>query len=131
MSKLQSLKTSLTPKQRLGLLALVVVVVFGILAATVFHDTSATLFRRLTYTLAVNDTMIEKLEDGNYQIFTMSKADEEGWSNWTLIDDALLNGTRNSVDFEVVVIGNRLNLLIDGKVYYTTDRVPMTESSVK
>lgn len=55
MSKLQSLKTSLTPKQRLGLLALVVVVVFGILAATVFHDTSATLFRRLTYTQAKDD----------------------------------------------------------------------------
>ena len=55
MSKLQSLKTSLTPKQRLGLLALVVVVVFGILASTVFHDTSATLFRRLTYTQAKDD----------------------------------------------------------------------------
>ena len=55
MSKLQSLKTSLTPTQRMGLLALVAVVVFGLLAATVFHDTSATLFRRLTYTQAKDD----------------------------------------------------------------------------
>ena len=55
MSKLQSLKTSLTAKQRVILLALVAVVVFGLLAATVFHDSSATLFRRLTYTQAKDD----------------------------------------------------------------------------
>ena len=55
MSKLQSLKNSLTPTQRMGLLALVVVVVFGLLAATVFHDSSATLIRRLTYTQAKDD----------------------------------------------------------------------------
>ncbi len=74
---------------------------------------------------------LEKLEDGNYQIFTMSKADEEGWNNWTLIDDGQNNGSRNSIDFEVIVIGNRLYLLVDGEVYYTADRVSMTQSTVK
>ena len=55
MSKLQTLKTTLTQKQRMGLLVVVAVVVFGLLAATVFHDTSATLFRRLTYTQTKDD----------------------------------------------------------------------------
>lgn len=55
MSKLQTLKTTLTSKQRVVLLILVAVVVFGLLAATVFHDTSATLLRRLTYTQSQDD----------------------------------------------------------------------------
>lgn len=74
---------------------------------------------------------LEMLENCNYQIFTMSKAGEEDWSNWTLIEDAQRNGNRNSMDFEVIVIGNRLYLLVDGEVFYTDDRVPMTESTVK
>lgn len=74
---------------------------------------------------------LEKTNSGNYQIFTMSKAAEEGWNNWTLIDDAEQNGSRHSIDFEIVVIGDKLYFLIDDAVYYTSNRVSMTESTVK
>ncbi len=74
---------------------------------------------------------LEKLGESNYQIFTMSKANEEGWNNWTLIDDAQQNGSRNSIDFEVVVIGDEMHFLIDDAVYYTSNRVSMTESTIK
>ena len=74
---------------------------------------------------------LEKSGENSYQIFTMSKAAEEGWNNWTLIDDAEQNGSRNSIDFEVIVIGDELYFLIDDSVYYTSNRVSMTESTVK
>lgn len=74
---------------------------------------------------------LEKTNTGKYQIFTMSKANEEGWSNWTLIDDAEQNGSRNSIDFEVIVSGNLLYFLIDDVVYYTCSRVSMAASTVK
>ena len=74
---------------------------------------------------------LEKLGDGNYQIFTMSKANEEGWNHWELIASGAENGSCNSIDFEVVVIGDQLYFLIDNEIYYTSDRVSMTESTVK
>ncbi len=74
---------------------------------------------------------LEKSGENSYQIFTMSKANEEGWSNWTLIDDAEQNGSRNSIDFEVIVSGNLLYFLIDDVVYYTCSRVSMAASTVK
>lgn len=74
---------------------------------------------------------LEKTNFGKYQIFTMSKAGEEGWSSWILIDDVEQNGSRNSIDFEIVVIGDKLYFLIDDAVYYTSNRVSMTESTVK
>ena len=74
---------------------------------------------------------LEKTNTGKYQIFTMSKAGEEGWNNWTLIDDAEQNGSRNSIDFEIIVIGDTLYFVIDDRVYYSDNRVPMTESTVK
>ena len=74
---------------------------------------------------------LEKTGEDSYQIFTMSKANEEGWSNWTLIDDAEQNGSRNSIDFEVIVSGNLMYFLIDDVVYYTCSRVSMAASTVK
>lgn len=74
---------------------------------------------------------LEKTNSEKYQVFTMSKAVEEGWNNWTLIDDAEQNGSRNSIDFEIIVIGDKLYFLIDHKVYYTSSRVSMAESTVK
>ena len=74
---------------------------------------------------------LEKLPDGNYQIFTMSKVNEEGWNDWRLIESAALNGSRNSIDFEVVVIGDQLYFLVDDAICYTSGRVPMTASTVK
>lgn len=74
---------------------------------------------------------LEKTNTGNYQIFTMSKAGEEGWNNWQLIDDAEQNGSRNSIDFEIIVSGDQLYFLIDEAIYYTSSRVPMTQSTVK
>lgn len=49
MSKLQSLKTSLSPKQRLVIFVLIAVVLLGLLSATVFRDNTATLVRRMTF----------------------------------------------------------------------------------
>ena len=74
---------------------------------------------------------LEKLPTGNYQLFTMSKAAEESWNNWVLIADESENGSRNSIDFEVLTIGSQLYLLIGGKPVYSTSRVSMTESAVK
>lgn len=74
---------------------------------------------------------LEKLEDNNYQIFTMSKVNEEGWNNWKLIDGGQLNGSRNSIDFEIIVIGNQMYFVIDNALYYTSSSVSMTESTVK
>ena len=61
----------------------------------------------------------------------MSKANEEGWNDWRLIEHADLNGNRNSIDFEVIAKGDQLYFLIDGEICYTTSRVSMTESTVK
>lgn len=74
---------------------------------------------------------LEKTDAGNYQIFTMSKANEESWNNWQLIDDVEQNGSRNSIDFEVIAIGDALYFLIEDEVYYTSNSVSMTESTVK
>lgn len=74
---------------------------------------------------------LEKTGADRYQIFTMSKSNEEGWNNWTLIDDAEQNGSRNSIDFEIIVIGDQLYFVVDNEVYYADDRVSMTESTVK
>lgn len=74
---------------------------------------------------------LERTAAGKYQIFTMSKANQNGWDKWELILHENDNGTRNSIDFEVVVIGNKLHFLIDGSVVYSSTRVSMTESTVK
>ena len=74
---------------------------------------------------------LEKTNTGKYQIFTMSKANQTGWDAWELILHQDTNGTRNSIDFEVLVMSNKLYFLIDDQVVYTKTRVPMTESTVK
>ncbi len=74
---------------------------------------------------------LEKLPSGNYQIFSMSKAGQDNWDVWQAIADENTNGTRNSIDFELVVIRGQVHLLIDGKLVYKTSRVQMTESTVK
>ena len=74
---------------------------------------------------------LERTAAGKYQIFTMSKANQNGWDKWELILHENNNGTRNSIDFEVVVIGNKLHFLIDDSVIYYSTRVSMTESTVK
>ena len=74
---------------------------------------------------------LERTAAGKYQIFTMSKANQNGWDKWELILHENNNGTRNSIDFEVVVIGNKLHFLIDDSVVYSSTRVSMTESTVK
>ena len=74
---------------------------------------------------------LEKTNTGKYQIFTMSKANQTGWDAWELILHQDTNGTRNSIDFEILVIGNKLYFLIEDQVVYTSTRVPMTESTVK
>lgn len=74
---------------------------------------------------------LERTNAGKYQIFSMSKAGENGWNDWRLISHADVNGTRNSLDFEVVVIKDQMHFLIDNQIYYTSDRVNMTESTVK
>lgn len=55
MSKLQTLKTSLTRRQRVILLIIAAVVLFGLLAATVFRDNATTALRRLTYAEGKDD----------------------------------------------------------------------------
>ncbi len=74
---------------------------------------------------------LEKTGSDRYQIFTMSKAGEEGWNDWRLIDDAEQNGSRSSIDFEIIVTGEALYFLIDDEIYYTSSRVPMAQSTVK
>lgn len=74
---------------------------------------------------------LEKVGEDSYQIFTMSKSGEEDWNQWELIDSAEFNGSRNSLDFEVIVNQNTLYFLVEDQIYYTSDRVPMTESTVK
>ena len=55
MSKLQTLKTSLTRRQRVILLIIAAVVLFVLLAATVFRDNATTALRRLTYAEGKDD----------------------------------------------------------------------------
>ncbi len=55
MSKLQTLKTSLTRRQRMILLIIAAVILFGLLAATVFRDNATTALRRLTYAEGKDD----------------------------------------------------------------------------
>ncbi len=74
---------------------------------------------------------LEKLGTDNYQIFTMSKADQDNWDVWQLIANEADYGNRNTMDFEVLVIGEQLYLLIDSKVVYNSNRVSMTNSTVK
>jgi len=68
---------------------------------------------------------------GNYQIFTMSKASETAWNDWRLIEHAEVNGSRNAIDFEVIVNGSQVAFLVDDKICYETQRVTMSESTVK
>ena len=74
---------------------------------------------------------LEMVAENRYQIFTMSKANEENWNHWTLIDHVEQNRSRNTLDFEVLVIGDMLYLLIDNEIYYTANSVSMPESTVK
>ena len=70
---------------------------------------------------------LEKTNSGIYQIFTMSKADQDGWDNWVKICDT----GKNVQDFELIVNGNKVYFLVDGLICYETDRVTMTDSTVK
>ncbi|MBQ8558617.1 MAG: GH32 C-terminal domain-containing protein [Tyzzerella sp.] len=74
---------------------------------------------------------LEQTAKNKYQIFTMSKNNEEIWNNWTSIVGAEINGDRNSIDFEVIANGNKVYFLIDDMICYTSDSVSMTESTVK
>ncbi|MBQ8802765.1 MAG: hypothetical protein IJZ53_03925 [Tyzzerella sp.] len=74
---------------------------------------------------------LEQTGKNQYQIFTMSKDNEGSWNDWRLIESAALNGNRNSIDFEVVVNGDKIYFLVDDEICYTSDRVDMTESTVK
>lgn len=74
---------------------------------------------------------LEQTVENKYQIFTMSKDNEEIWNDWRLISHADVNGDRNSIDFEVVADGSKIYFLIDNEICYTSDRVSMTESTVK
>lgn len=55
MSKLQTLKTSLTRRQRVILLIAAAVILFGLLTATVFRDSAATALRRMTFSEGKDD----------------------------------------------------------------------------
>lgn len=55
MRKLETLKTSLTRRQRVLILVLAAVVLFGLLAATVFRDNTASVFRRISSTYSQED----------------------------------------------------------------------------
>jgi len=68
---------------------------------------------------------------GNYQIFTMSKAAESGWNDWRLIAHCEVNGSRNNLDFEVIVNNGHIAFLVDDKICYESQRVTMSESTVK
>ena len=74
---------------------------------------------------------LERLPSGKYQIFTMSKANQENWDAWVLIAHEDTNGTRNSIPFEVIVIGDQISFLVDDAMVYTTNTVTMSESTVK
>lgn len=74
---------------------------------------------------------LEQTGENEYQIFTMSKDNEDSWNDWRLISSSALNGDRNSIDFEVIVNGDEIYFLIDDEICYTSDRVDMTESTVK
>lgn len=74
---------------------------------------------------------MERVDGTNYQIFAMSKAGETLWNDWRLVSRAELNGNKNSIDFEVVVNGDEVYFLMDDAICYTSDRVSMTESTVK
>ena len=74
---------------------------------------------------------LEQTGQNSYQIFTMSKNNEENWNDWKLIESAAVNGNRNSIDFEVIVNGNQFYFLIDNEIWYRSTRVDMTESTVK
>lgn len=74
---------------------------------------------------------VEKTNQNKYQIFTMSKANEGSWNEWKLILDAAVNDQRNSIDFEVIADGQKIYFLIDDEICYTSERVSMTESTVK
>ena len=74
---------------------------------------------------------IERTDGTNYQVFAMSKDNEEVWNDWRLLSHAAVNGTDNSIDFEVIANGRQIYFLIDDEICYTSDRVSMTESTVK
>lgn len=74
---------------------------------------------------------LEQTGKNTYQIFAMSKKNEESWNDWRLISSAALNGDRNSIDFEVVVNKDILYLLIDDEICYSSSQVSMKESTIK
>ena len=74
---------------------------------------------------------IERVDGTNYQIFAMSKQNEQSWNDWRLISHASLNGTRNYIDFEIIANGRQIYLLVDDVICYTSNRVSMIESTVK
>ena len=61
----------------------------------------------------------------------MSKKGSNDWGDWKEIVSADVNGSRNSIDFEIIVIGDKLYFLIDDTVVYADNGVSMSESTVK
>ena len=74
---------------------------------------------------------LERTDTGKFQIFTMSKKGSNDWGDWKEIVSADVNGSRNSIDFEIIVIGDKLYFLIDDTVVYADNGVSMSESTVK
>ena len=100
---------------------------------TLNNSTAWSQSRILISSDAKNECVIalEQTDKNKYQIFTMSKNNEDGWDNWTSIVDAEVNDDKNSIDFEVIADGNKIYFLIDDMIYYTNESVSMTESTVK
>ena len=74
---------------------------------------------------------LERVDGINYQIFAMSKNNENIWNDWRLVSHSAINGSRNLIDFEVIANGRQIYFLIDDEICYTSNRVSMTESTVK
>ena len=74
---------------------------------------------------------MERVDGTNYQIFTMSKNNETWWNDWRLISSSLINGNKNSIDFEIIAIGAKVYFLMNDEICYSSDRVNMEESIVK
>ncbi|MBR5569402.1 MAG: glycoside hydrolase family 88 protein [Oscillospiraceae bacterium] len=72
---------------------------------------------------------LEKVGENAYQIFTMSRLNEGAWNDWRLISHSQVNGSRSSIDFELVVDGGKIAFLVDNQICYETSRVAISEST--
>jgi len=72
---------------------------------------------------------LEEVGENAYQIFTMSRLNENAWNDWRLISHHETNGDQNSIDFELVVNGGKITFLLDDEICYENSRVAMTTST--